>query len=158
MLYFSLVAMRQRREPESERGQGMTAEQFSTEFLAAQKVRLEEERSRFAEQVRGIDAEIISLGQSQKDEGGVGNHMADEGSDAQETDNDLGIRANMEAVLAEIDHALTKFGSGTYGICEDTGVPIAEARLEALPYARYTVAAQEKREKSGTFRAIPSIR
>lgn len=132
---------------------------FSDDFLAAQRAKLMEERERFAEQVRDIDADIVRLGQDQKDEGsGVGNHMADEGSDAQEQDNDFGIRANIEAVLAEVDHALTKFDLGTYGICEDTGVPIAEARLERLPYARYTVAAQEKREKAGTLRAIPSIR
>lgn len=135
------------------------AEHYSDEFLTAQRARLEEERERFAAQVRDIDADIIRLGQDQGDEGsGVGNHMADEGSDAQEQDNDYGIRANIEAVLAEVEHALTKFDAGTYGICEDTGEPISEARLERLPYARYTVAAQEKREKSGTYRAIPSIR
>jgi len=135
------------------------AEHFSDEFLAQQREKLEHERLSLGGQMREIDAELVRLGQSQSDEGaGVGNHMADEGNDAQEQDNDFGIRANIEAVLTEVDHALTKFDLGTYGICEDTHVPIAEARLEALPYARYTVAAQEKREKSGAFRAIPSIR
>jgi len=135
------------------------AEQFSDEFLARQREKLEDERRQLGAQLRDVDADLVRLGQSQSDEGaGVGNHMADEGNDAQEQDNDFGIRANIEAVLTEVDHALTKFDLGTYGICEDTHVPIAEARLEVLPYARYTVAAQEKREKSGTFRAIPSIR
>ena len=68
------------------------------------------------------------------------------------------MRENIEIMLTEVNHALTKFDAGTYGICEDTGEPIMEARLAALPYARYTVQAQEQRETLGTFRALPSIR
>lgn len=132
---------------------------FSPEFLAAQREKLLHERDRLQRELRVIDQELIRLGQSQSDEGaGVGNHMADEGSDAQEQDSDLAVRENIEIMLAEINHALTKFDTGTYGICEDTGEPIMEARLAALPYARYTVQAQEKREALGTFRALPSIR
>ena len=135
----------------------MTA--FSPEFLEAQQAKLIEERDRLQDELRVIDLELIRLGQSQSDEGsGVGNHMADEGSDAQEQENDLAVRANIEVMLGEIQHALTKFADGTYGICEDTKQPIDPARLEALPYARYTIKAQEKREILGTYRPLPSIR
>lgn len=132
---------------------------FTPEFLEAQKHKLIEERDRLRTELRLIDQELIRLGQSQADEGkSVGNHMADEGGSIQETDNDLAVRGNIEQVLAAIERALKKFDDGTYGICEDTGEPIPEARLEALPYARYTVKAQEKREVAGTFRPVPSIR
>ena len=132
---------------------------FTPRFLEAQKQKLVAERDRLQDELRVIDQELIRLGQSQSDEGaGVGNHMADEGSDAQEQETDLTVRANIEMLLGEIQHALTKFESGTYGICEDTNQPIAIARLEALPYARYTVQAQEKREVLGTYRPLPSIR
>lgn len=132
---------------------------FTPEFLATQQEKLLRERDRLQQELRAIDQELIRLGQSQSDEGaGVGNHMADEGSDAQEQDSDLAVRENIEIMLAEVNHALTKFDVGTYGICEDTGEPIMEARLAALPYARYTVQAQEKREALGTFRPLPSIR
>lgn len=132
---------------------------FTPEFLEAQKQKLIAERDRLQSELRVIDQELIRLGQSQSDEGaGVGNHMADEGSDAQEQETDLTVRANIEVMLGEIQHALTKFETNTYGICEDTNEPIAVARLEALPYARYTVQAQEKREVLGTYRPLPSIR
>lgn len=132
---------------------------FTPEFLEAQRQKLTQERDRLQDELRIIDQELIRLGQSQSDEGaGVGNHMADEGSDAQEQETDLTVRANIEAMLGEIQHALTKFETDTYGICEDTNEPIAVARLEALPYARYTVQAQEKREVLGTYRPLPSIR
>ncbi len=135
----------------------MTA--FTPTFLEAQKQKLIEERDRLQSELRAIDQELIRLGQSQSDEGaGVGNHMADEGSDAQEQETDMTVRVNIEEMLGEVQHALTKFESGDYGICEDTHEPIAIARLEALPYARYTVQAQEKREVLGTYRPLPAAR
>jgi RNA polymerase-binding transcription factor DksA len=132
---------------------------FSPEFLETQKQKLIAERDRLQSELRVIDQELIRLGQSQSDEGaGVGNHMADEGSDAQEQETDFTVRANIEVMLGEVQHALTKFETNTYGICEDTNEPIAVARLEALPYARYTVQAQEKREVLGTYRPLPTVR
>ncbi len=132
---------------------------FTPTFLEAQKQKLIEERDRLQSELRAIDQELIRLGQSQSDEGaGVGNHMADEGSDAQEQETDMTVRVNIEEMLGEVQHALTKFESGDYGICEDTHEPIAIARLEALPYARYTVQAQEKREVLGTYRPLPAAR
>ncbi|MDQ2785075.1 MAG: TraR/DksA family transcriptional regulator [Chloroflexota bacterium] len=132
---------------------------FTARFLEGQKRKLIEERDRLQGELRAIDQELIRLGQSQSDEGaGVGNHMADEGSDAQEQETDMTVRVNIEVMLGEVQHALTKFESGDYGICEDTNEPIAIARLEALPYARYTVQAQEKREVLGTYRPLPAVR
>ncbi len=132
---------------------------FTPTFLKAQEQKLIEERDRLQSELRAIDQELIRLGQSQSDEGaGVGNHMADEGSDAQEQETDMTVRVNIEVMLGEVQHALTKFASGDYGICEDTNAPIAVARLEALPYARYTVQAQEKREVLGTYRPLPAVR
>ena len=52
-------------------------------------------------------------------------------------------RAEVEALvnsiresLAEVEHALAKFDTGTYGLCETCKQPIAPARLEAMPAAR----------------------
>ena len=42
-------------------------------------------------------------------------------------------------MLKEIDDALQRIEDGTYGICEATGKPIAKARLEAKPWAKYRV-------------------
>jgi RNA polymerase-binding transcription factor DksA len=39
---------------------------------------------------------------------------------------------------------LDKLTKGSYGICEDCGAPIAEARLEAKPAARYCIACAAK--------------
>ena len=41
--------------------------------------------------------------------------------------------------LREVEHALEKFGSDSYGICEVCRKPIAPARLEARPEARLCI-------------------
>ena len=41
--------------------------------------------------------------------------------------------------LHEVEHALEKFDSDTYGTCEGCGKRIAEARLEARPEARLCI-------------------
>jgi DnaK suppressor protein len=57
----------------------------------------------------------------------------------------LGIR--QRKLLSKIDHALSKFEDGTYGICELTGEEIPIARLRARPVAQYTVEAKEELER-----------
>lgn len=42
----------------------------------------------------------------------------------------------LESYLQEVNHALAKIEAGTYGICEVSGNPIEEDRLEAYPAAR----------------------
>ncbi len=46
---------------------------------------------------------------------------------------------NLADSLREVEHALSKFDSDTYGVCEGCGQPIAEARLEARPEARLCI-------------------
>ena len=49
-------------------------------------------------------------------------------------------------MVAEIDEALRRIDEGTYGVCERCGNPIPEARLEALPTARFDAACQSELE------------
>jgi RNA polymerase-binding protein DksA len=49
--------------------------------------------------------------------------------------------------IRQIDRALEKIDNGTYGICEGTGKPIPEARLNALPWTPFTVEYAEQIEK-----------
>ena len=47
---------------------------------------------------------------------------------------------SLRDTLSDIDDALAKIDNGTYGICEQCGQPIGEARLEAMPAARLCIA------------------
>lgn len=42
--------------------------------------------------------------------------------------------------------ALARMDAGEYGLCEDCGAPIAQRRLEALPWAEYCLTCQENHE------------
>jgi RNA polymerase-binding transcription factor DksA len=47
--------------------------------------------------------------------------------------------------LREVEHALAKFSDSTYGRCESCGKPIAPARLEAKPAARFCIDCASRR-------------
>lgn len=66
-------------------------------------------------------------------------HMADIGTDNYEQEFALELMDGERKLLREIDDALGRIEQGTYGICEGKGTPIAKARLEANPWARYCV-------------------
>jgi DnaK suppressor protein len=57
-------------------------------------------------------------------------------------------RSNSERnTLMMIDDAIIRIERGRYGRCSGCGVHIENKRLEVVPWARYCVSCQEKREK-----------
>ncbi len=67
----------------------------------------------------------------------------DSSVDLQDRDDTNEVLIDLQAQLNEVEHALSKFESGTYGICERCGRPIPLARLRVLPEARYDVEYEE---------------
>ena len=66
----------------------------------------------------------------------------------------LNVQERDRFILREIENALSKMEEGTYGLCEDTEEPIDEARLDAEPWARYSVEAAEIREMKAKRYAV----
>ena len=66
-------------------------------------------------------------------------HMADIGSDNYEQEFALGLLDSERKILHKIDEALMRIEEKTYGICLGSGKPIAKARLQAKPWAKYSV-------------------
>ncbi len=66
-------------------------------------------------------------------------HMADSGSDNWEQEFTLGLIANEEALVREIDDALERIENRTYGVCLATRQRISKARLRAKPWAKYCI-------------------
>ena len=81
---------------------------------------------------------------------GVPVHMADMGSDVYEQDFTLGMAETERAIVNEIDAALQRIEDKTFGVCQMTGKPIAKARLDAKPWAKYTIEAERIIEASGS--------
>lgn len=76
-------------------------------------------------------------------------HMADAGTDSYDRDFALGILSSDQNALYEIDDAIRRIESGTYGTCEASGKPIPLKRLEAIPWARFTLEAEKQMEQRG---------
>ena len=79
-------------------------------------------------------------------------HMADSGTDNFDRDFALSLLSSDQDAVYEIEEALKRIEKKTYGVCELTGKPIPRARLEAIPWTRFTVDAQAQLEKDGALR------
>ena len=111
--------------------------------------RLADERDRL-EQVRaGFDAEHLhdeSEDESTSQLSHMAIHSADIATETFEREKDFSILEQVEAELADVDHALRRLDDGTYGTCEACGGPIGDDRLEAMPAARFCLAHQAEAE------------
>ena len=116
------------------------------ESLVARRAEIQAEVDRMATEVRW-------LGGDQEDEsGGLGNHLADEGSDVSEQERLTTISADLQDVLRQIDGALNRLDNGGYGICQRCGQPINPERLEAFPYVAYCIECQTVLERENALR------
>ena len=79
-------------------------------------------------------------------------HMADSGTDNFDRDFALSLLSSDKDAVYEIEEALKRIERGTYGVCELTTKTIPKARLEAIPWTRFTVEAQAQLERDGALR------
>jgi len=79
-------------------------------------------------------------------------HMADSGTDNFDRDFALSLLSSDQDAIYEIEAALRRIEKHTYGVCELTSKPIPKARLDAIPWTRFTVAAQAQLERDGAWR------
>jgi RNA polymerase-binding transcription factor DksA len=111
--------------------------------LDEERVRLEETKATFDDEHLRDESEDDSISELSSND----QHPADIGSETFEREKDLSILEQVEAELADVEHALRRLEDGTYGICEACGQPIDEARLEALPAARFCLKDQAAAEQ-----------
>jgi YteA family regulatory protein len=71
------------------------------------------------------------------------NHPADVASETYERSKDMGLQADQEYLLEQIEAALGRIEQGTFGWCINCGRPIPEERLAAVPYTAYCHGCQE---------------
>jgi RNA polymerase-binding protein DksA len=72
---------------------------------------------------------------------------ADRGTDEYDMGAALSLISSEQNALYEIDQALRRIRDGTYGMCEATGKPIPEDRLNAVPWTRFTLEIEEQLER-----------
>ena len=65
-----------------------------------------------------------------------------------EQQRDLALRDRAIQQLELVDAALHRLDTGTFGVCQRCGEPIAEGRLEALPWAAHCIGCQSALDKA----------
>jgi len=78
-----------------------------------------------------------------------GEHMADAAAYSYDRDCALAMLTSAQTALYEIELALSRIATGTYGICEASGRPIEPDRLKAIPWTRFSATAQAEMEAKG---------
>ena len=66
-----------------------------------------------------------------------------------EQQRDLALRERAQQHLAQVEAALGRLDAGTWGTCRRCGGAVAEARLEALPWAAYCIGCQTIVDREG---------
>ncbi|MBK1854680.1 TraR/DksA family transcriptional regulator [Verrucomicrobiaceae bacterium 5K15] len=117
-----------------------------TGFAKKQYQRLLDLRDSIMDAMNGITTDTLKNTDGMET-GGGGMHTGDAGSDAYDRDFALNLLAKEQDSLSEIEQAIERAERGVYGICEMSGERIPNERLEAIPFARYTVRCQEEWEK-----------
>ena len=95
------------------------------------RAQLEQERSSLRQQLSDLGAGDTALSFDE--------NFADSGQVAAEQGENRMLVASLSDQLRDVERALAKFDRGEYGKCETCGKEIADARLEAMPAARYCI-------------------
>ena len=111
--------------------------------LAEERERLEGLRTDYANDGLTAESEESSLGELSS----LDQHQADVGTETFNRERDLSILENIEAELADVEHAIRRLDDSSYGTCEACGKPIDDARLEAMPAARFCLEDQAHAER-----------
>lgn len=123
-------------------------------WLAKQHTRLLHLKDELLDAMNGVGRDTLRTRSEGSDASAFGMHTGDAGSDAYDRDFALSLLSQERDSLFEIDAALKKIKDGTYGLCEISGKQIPHARLEALPFARYTVECQAELEKNNRLHRV----
>lgn len=117
------------------------ASPFSPEFLEVQKNRLLAKREELLARLRrGRESGIEAQDSPTED-------LVDRANNAYVRELSTSLSDAERQILQEIEEALRRMEQGSYGLCAHSGRPIGRERLEALPWARLSIEAQERLER-----------
>jgi len=110
------------------------------------RARLESECKRLTEELKQLTANIRPA--EERREGSPFGKRGEEATETLELEKRLALETRLRDLLTEVEHALHKFDSGTYGLCDNCGQPIDPARLEALPQASLCLSCKAHQAKT----------
>lgn len=112
---------------------------LTPELIAELEAKLEQERQAIITRTRARSTEALSERLQLPDE-------ADQASAQEAQAFELKLANKDRKLLNLIEHAIDKMRRGEYGLCEGTDDPIELRRLQARPWARFSIAHKEQLE------------
>jgi DnaK suppressor protein len=108
---------------------------------------MDEPRTTLTAKLAEIDDEMAGMEEKPDDQGSIsfGKRIGEGTSMAVDRLAQVAVHDQLQLTRADIARALAKLDEGTYGICDSCHQPIAEGRLEALPWAVLCVEDAAKR-------------
>ena len=86
---------------------------------------------------------------AQESSGELSVNSPDAGSESFDRDVAITMVAGEQEMLHEVESAIDRIFDGSYGVCQETGKPIKQSRLKAVPYTRYSLEGQAEYEQHG---------
>ena len=115
--------------------------------LEKYRLLLLEKRAELLGEMRNLEEEALR-GDSGRNSH-TSQHLDDAGSESYEQSLNLNLAAADRDRIVEIDAALERIANRTYGLCEMTFEPIKKARLDEIPWTRYTIEAARELDRRG---------
>jgi DnaK suppressor protein len=91
-----------------------------------------------------IERALVGLHREDVGELADQDEAADQASELYANELDEGLAEQFRGALAAVERAEARLAAGTYGLSVESGQPIPDERLEALPTAERTAAEQER--------------
>jgi DnaK suppressor protein len=104
-------------------------------------------RALLAEERTRIERALARLRREDTGELANQDEPADQASDLYDNELDEGLADQLRAALAAVERAEARVEAGTYGLSIESGTPIPDERLEALPTAERTADEQERYDR-----------
>ena len=104
-------------------------------------------RELLAEERRRVEKALAGLRREDVGELADQDEPADQASDLYENELEAGLAKQLRETLAAVERAEARLADGTYGLSVESGQPIPDERLEAVPTAERTADEQERYER-----------
>lgn len=107
---------------------------------------LAQARDLLARERARIEAALVDAGKPEGDEEAAVHDSGDVAPELLETEIDIGVEASLREELAAIERAEGRLAEGSYGLSVESGEPIPDGRLQAVPWAERTAEEQARLE------------
>ena len=121
---------------------------YSDEELEHFKKLLKQEKKKSRQEKKHLQDSVKNLGTTDDDTASSqAHHSGNIATEEEEKETLYSLIQKEDEKISKINAALDRIENKNYGVCQETGKKIQKERLEAVPYAMYSVEAKKKDDR-----------